>query len=189
MADSTHPAILDSEALLCDCEIWTGRRGGPGGQHRNKVETAVVVTHRPTGLRGEASEQRSQGRNRVEALQRLRIKLAIELRTSRSPGESRSERLVERTPGGRLSVSLAHEDYPAVLAEVLDWLAATDCQPAEAAKIVGGAIGEQFIENGRVGSGFCLAVRADSLGQFLGDDGHELAGDRVGMDVEVVNSL
>ena len=137
MADSTHPAILDSEALLRDCEIWTGRRGGPGGQHRNKVETAVVVTHQPTGLRGEASERRSQERNRVEALQRLRIKLAIEIRTPRSQEESRSNRLAERTRGGRLSVSLDHEDYPAILAEVLDWLAATDYQPAEAAQVVG----------------------------------------------------
>ena len=49
-----HPAALDVELLLRDCDLNRSRAGGPGGQHRNKVETAVTVMHRPTGISGSA---------------------------------------------------------------------------------------------------------------------------------------
>ena len=71
-----HPAALPPDVLLNDCEIRRTRRGGPGGQHRNKVETAVVIKHRPTGAVGAASERRSQDLNRQAALQRLRVNLS-----------------------------------------------------------------------------------------------------------------
>ena len=45
-----HPAMLDDGALLKQCEANFGRASGPGGQHRNKVETAATLTHTPTGL-------------------------------------------------------------------------------------------------------------------------------------------
>ena len=61
MKDQTvHPASLDVQRLLVDCESRRERRGGPGGQHRNKVETAVVLRHLPTGIVAEANERRSQ---------------------------------------------------------------------------------------------------------------------------------
>jgi hypothetical protein len=76
-----HPAALPIEALLADCDEIRTRRGGPGGQHRNKVSTAVVIRHRPTGITAEASERRSQTLNRTVAIRRLRLRLAIEVRT------------------------------------------------------------------------------------------------------------
>ena len=51
----SHPAAHDLERLLADCDVRFTRRSGPGGQNRNKVETAVVLTHRPTGLVAEAT--------------------------------------------------------------------------------------------------------------------------------------
>jgi protein subunit release factor B len=57
--------------LLRDCDVETYRASGPGGQHRNKTESAVRMTHRPTGLVRVATEHRSQLRNRELALERL----------------------------------------------------------------------------------------------------------------------
>src|SRR5580700_11047614 len=75
-----HPAALDPEVLAAQCEFRATRGSGPGGQNRNKVETAVIFTHRPTGIRAQASERRTQGENRRVALERLRLELALTVR-------------------------------------------------------------------------------------------------------------
>lgn len=53
----------------------TSRSSGPGGQHVNKTETAVRIVHLPSGLAAEASEERSQARNRALAQARVVAKL------------------------------------------------------------------------------------------------------------------
>jgi len=65
----------DIEALRREVTITTLRGSGPGGQHRNKVETAVRIVHIPTGITVLASEHRSQYRNRELAFERLRDRL------------------------------------------------------------------------------------------------------------------
>src|SRR5205814_9037049 len=67
--------LPDSE-LLAQCEVQAHRAGGPGGQHRNKAETAVRLVHRPTGVVAEGKDQRSRAQNLSAALGRLREKLA-----------------------------------------------------------------------------------------------------------------
>ena len=54
-----------------DVRVETMRASGPGGQHVNRTESAVRVTHLPTGLQASASEERSQHRNRALAFARL----------------------------------------------------------------------------------------------------------------------
>jgi ribosome-associated protein len=67
---------LPQDALLAECDEEFFTSGGPGGQHRNKTESGVRLTHRPTELSVTATERRSQARNRTQALERLREALA-----------------------------------------------------------------------------------------------------------------
>jgi peptide chain release factor 1 len=52
-------------------EIQYSRGSGPGGQHRNKVETCVVIIHIPTGLREKCEDTRSKIKNKEIAMERL----------------------------------------------------------------------------------------------------------------------
>lgn len=133
---SRHPASLTIAELLADCEIRRLRRGGPGGQHRNKVETAVVITHRPTGITAEANERRSQAENLAQAVARLRIKLAVEIRLPSAENDSREPSALwrERCASGRIVVSTSHDDLPSLLAEALDALVAADLKIPQAAR-------------------------------------------------------
>ena len=117
-----HPAAFDLQQLLADCSVIQTRRSGPGGQHRNKVATAVVIKHLPTGIQAEASERRSAAENRRVAIQRLRVNLAIEVRGDFA-GQPPSERWQARVQASRFSVACSHADFPALLAEVIDRLA------------------------------------------------------------------
>jgi peptide chain release factor len=59
-----------------EVRVETMRASGPGGQHVNRTESAVRVTHVPTGLQASASEERSQHRNRALAFARLQAAIA-----------------------------------------------------------------------------------------------------------------
>ncbi|MGO9597926.1 MAG: peptide chain release factor-like protein [Isosphaeraceae bacterium] len=136
-----HPACLDADVLAAECDFHATRRSGPGGQNRNKVETAVVLTHRPTGITGLASERRTQGENRRVGLFRLRLNLALELRLPVAFGEpacSQPSALWQRRcKTGRIVVSPEHDDFPSLLAEALDVLASTGWDPKRSAGSLG----------------------------------------------------
>ena len=87
----------DPQDLLKDCDLSFLRASGPGGQHRNKVETAVRLVHRPTGVTVVASDSRSQSANRKAALERLRAKLVRRLK----PRKARKPTRVPRSANER----------------------------------------------------------------------------------------
>lgn len=130
---SAHPASLSEEQLLRVCSERRTRRSGPGGQHRNKVETAIILTHEPTGVEAEANECRSQSENRRAAVFRLRLRLALTVRTERPPEISVSDLWKTRCRNGRLTINPEHADFPTILAEALDVLAANSFEVTEAA--------------------------------------------------------
>ncbi len=140
--DPPHPAILAEETLIAQCRMSQLRRSGPGGQHRNKVSTAIQWLHEPTGITAEASESRDQNRNRRDSLARLRIRMAIRLRSAMTATDAtdvgdrsltadpRSNQLRELGQSRRLKVSAGNEDYPAILALALDDLHRAGGQPS-----------------------------------------------------------
>ncbi|MEE9162536.1 MAG: peptide chain release factor-like protein [Candidatus Neomarinimicrobiota bacterium] len=92
----------DWDRLEDEVQVMTFRASGPGGQHRNKTESAVRVTHLPTGVTARASESRSQYRNRVVAMQRLRERLEarfaekVPRRPSTVPRREKERRIREK---------------------------------------------------------------------------------------------
>ncbi len=132
-----HPALLGVDDLVAQCQVSALRRGGPGGQHRNKVSSAIVIRHLPTGIAAEANERRDQTQNRSVAIERLRLRLAFLLRSELGelPGSSQSVpeiegELRERFRNRPLKVNAANPDRAALLALLLDDLHRAGGQPS-----------------------------------------------------------
>ncbi len=100
--EATPPHRLPDDELLAQCRVDTFRSGGAGGQHQNKTESGVRLTHLPSGLVATARESRSQHKNRKVALTRLRVALEEQVRptrprvTTKVPPREKRRRLEEK---------------------------------------------------------------------------------------------
>ncbi len=96
------PYATDRATLETECDLEFFKASGPGGQHRNKRETAVRIHHRPSGVTVAAVERRSQAMNREEAFRRLIAKLEKlnrpkkKRRATKIPAGEKARRLADK---------------------------------------------------------------------------------------------
>jgi hypothetical protein len=125
---------LDDDAVRRHCRWEVFRGPGPGGQKRNKTSSAVRVTHGPSGLSALAGESRSQARNRAKALERLKHRMAVELRR---PVKLDGFQPPPWLANGSAKLDRQKENYLAALGLVLDVVAAAGGSVSDAARHLG----------------------------------------------------
>jgi hypothetical protein len=151
--EGAYPFLaLDDRLLAHASRIEAYQASGPGGQKRNRTYSAIRLTHSATGISVIAEESRSQNENRLKALRRLRM--AIALRVRKQPGgagpaipETITVYFKQDTP---LQVNQRNPFYPLVCATILDAL---------------------YFEQGSIGDASrLLGLSTGRLSRFLGRD-------------------
>ena len=92
-------SLPDLDPRSGDLRIETFRAGGPGGQHQNTTDSAVRVTHLPSGIAVVSRDERSQHRNRARAIERMRVRLYLAAQEGRAEDRQRrhaAHRTLER---------------------------------------------------------------------------------------------
>ena len=146
-SDRARLLVLSEQQLLAECRCDTMRGTGPGGQKRNKTESAVRVTHVATGLFAFDDVERSQHINRHHALQKLRLEFALHLRC-------------EPTAWKQPVPSPSSDSFPLWAAVALDALFATDFKLADAVVILGTTT-SQLVKN---------LLKLPALWQFVNEE-------------------
>jgi peptide chain release factor 1 len=127
--------VEDIELNPADLKVDTFRASGAGGQHVNKTDSAIRITHLPTGTVVECQDERSQHKNRARALSLLKARLIDEERSKQSAAQAESRRLqvgsgdrsqrirTYNFPQGRITdhrINLTLYSLPAVIAGDMD---------------------------------------------------------------------
>jgi hypothetical protein len=150
--------LASDDALIGQCEVDRYRASGPGGQHRNKTESAVRLRHKLTGVAAIGEDSRSQAENKVHAVRRLRSAIALDVREP--------VQLDGYTPSARLAAFVAKGTAPlgaktrqtgefwAAIAELLDLLVANNLEIGTSAQRLGistGALSKLLLHDDSVG--------------------------------------
>jgi len=123
---------LSDEAILAMCKREYFRAQGPGGQHTNRTESAVRLTHVASGVVAQCQDHRERARNQKSALQRLQLRLALTQR-----GVSQIAWLKPYHRGTRLNLGANAAGYPLVVAVVMDALEQSQGALRESAEALG----------------------------------------------------
>jgi hypothetical protein len=153
-----HYLLATDDALIAQCEVDRYRASGPGGQHRNKTESAVRLRHKLTGVSAIGEDSRSQSENKLHAVRRLRSAIALEVRepvyiATFAP----SPRLAALVAGGTapLGAKTKHTgEYWAAMAELLDLLVAGELEIGATAQRLGittGALSKLLLHDEQIG--------------------------------------
>jgi hypothetical protein len=146
--------LASDDALIGQCEVDRYRASGPGGQHRNKTESAVRLRHKLTGIAAIGEDSRSQAENKVHAVRRLRAALALEVR---EPVVGVSSRLAAFVAAGTAPLGAKTRltgEYWAAIGELLDHLVANQLEISTTAQRLGittGALSKLLLHDEHVG--------------------------------------
>jgi len=149
--------LATDDALIAQSEVDRYRASGPGGQHRNKTESAVRLRHKPSGVTAIGEDSRSQAENKLHAVRRLRGAIALGVREPVAlEGYAPSPRLAALVAGGtaRLGAKTRQTGaYWAAIAELLDLLVAGELEIAGTAQRLGittGAMSKLLLHDDQV---------------------------------------
>ncbi len=146
--------LASDDALIAQCEVDRYRASGPGGQHRNKTESAVRLRHKLTGVSAIGEDSRSQAENKLHAVRRLRSALALEVR---EPALGVSPRLAALVAGGTAPLGAKTRltgEYWAAIGELLDLIVANGLEIGTTAQQLGittGALSKLILHDDQVG--------------------------------------
>ena len=150
--------LATDDALIAQCEVDRYRASGPGGQHRNKTESAVRLRHRATGITAIGEDSRSQSENKHHAVRAEPAHLALAVREPVGlDGFAPSPRLAALVAGGTAPLGAKTRvtpEYWAAIAELLDLLVAGNLEIAATAARLGittGALSKLLLHDDHVG--------------------------------------
>ncbi len=149
-----HYLLAADDALIAQCEVDRYRASGPGGQHRNKTESAVRLRHKLTGVTAIGEDSRSQSENKLHAVRRLRSAIALEVREPHNLVPS--PRLIAFAAAGTAPLGAKTRltgEFWAAIGELLDLLVAGELEIGTTAQRLGittGALSKLILHDEQV---------------------------------------
>jgi hypothetical protein len=133
--------LVSDDQLIAQCDVDRYRASGPGGQHRNKTESAVRLRHKLTGISAIGEDSRSQAENKVHAVRRLRAAIALDVREPVAlESYAPSPRLAAFVAAGTAPLGARTRltgEYWAAIGELLDLIVANNLEIGTSAQRLG----------------------------------------------------